>query len=70
MKSKKGVAGKGTGASARRHIKRLNSNRTYAQIGRLVGRDESTISAIANGAIKNPPANLISRLSKVKGKKK
>ena len=68
---KKGVAGKKTGAKTRAAIDKAQAKgSTNKQIARAAGRSESVISAIDNGTIKNPPANLAARISKAKVTKK
>ena len=66
-KPMKGVAGKGTGAAARKAIAtKKKGGCTTAQIARAARRDPSTILAIASGEIKNPPANLAGNIRKLK----
>ena len=69
--NKKGVAGKGTGESARAAIqKAINGGHTLEEIGRAAGRDASTISDIRSGEIKNPPPELVSAIRGMKAKPK
>lgn len=69
--NKKGVAGKGTGSSARAAIqKAIDGGHTLEEIGRAAGRDASTISAIRSGEIKNPPPELADAIRRLKPKKK
>ncbi len=64
---KKGVAGKGTGTTARKAIaKARKKGSTTKDIAKSARRDESTISAIEAGVIKNPPANLAKNVAKSK----
>lgn len=68
---KKGTAGNRTGSSARSSIRAAQSRGcSVNSIARSTGRDSSTISKIASGAIKNPPRNLASNVRKCKAKKK
>ena len=68
---KKGVAGKKTGAKTRKAIDKAQAKgSTNKQIARAAGRSESVISAIDNGTIKNPPANLAGKIAKAKVTKK
>jgi transcriptional regulator with XRE-family HTH domain len=60
---KKGVAGKNTGSSTRNAIQAaINRGCTQEQIGNESGRSSSVISAILNGTIENPPADLAQRI--------
>lgn len=68
--SKKGVAGKKTGGSARKAISAARKRgATTKQIARAARRDDSTIALIETGVIKNPPKNLAANVRKVKGSK-
>jgi len=70
-KPKKGVAGKNTGAKARKAIrKQVKKGSTLKQIGTATGRDDGTIGRIESGEIKNPPADLAAKVSKAKVTKK
>lgn len=61
----KGVAGKKTGAPARKLIRELEKKgMTQEQIGRKARRSASTIGQIKSGDIKNPPNDLVKRLRK------
>ena len=69
-KPMKGVAGKGTGAAARKAIRsKVNMGCTMAEIGRMAKRSPGTISAILSVVIKNPPKNLAGNVRKAKCKK-
>ena len=66
-KPKKGTAGKSTGGKARAAISKAKSQgATNESIAKAARRDASTISAIASGKIKNPPANLAGNVRKAK----
>lgn len=68
-KGKKGTVGKKTGVANRKAIKSaVNKCNTLEQIGRATGRSASTISKIASGEIKNPPAGLSARINKMSKK--
>ncbi len=70
-KPMKGVAGKGTGAKARKAIKSANKRgATDKDVGRATNRSASTISQIKSGDIKNPPKNLAANARKAKASKK
>ena len=70
-KPKKGVAGKNTGAAARKAIDaKQKQGLTNKQIGAAAKRSPGVISAIDRGVIKNPPSNLAGNVRKAKGKKK
>ena len=61
-KPKKGVAGKNTGASARKAISKAKAKgSTTKDIAKATNRDPSTVAAIEAGTIKNPPKNLSSQ---------
>lgn len=70
-KPEKGVAGKKTGATARKAIAAAKKRgSTVKQIAKAAKRDPSTISDIASGEIKNPPKNLAANVRKAKTTKK
>lgn len=70
-KPRKGVAGKGTGGSARKAIRAAQKRGcTLSSIARSTRRDPSTIGDIASGKIKNPPRNLAGAVRKCKAKKR
>jgi hypothetical protein len=62
---KKGEEGKGTGAAARRMIKKLQEEMTLEEIGSKVDRSASTLTDILSGDISNPPDELIEKLRKL-----
>lgn len=64
-KPKKGVAGKNTGAAARKAIiTAQKKGMTLEEIGNIANRSASVISAIKTGEIKNPPRNVASNIRK------
>ena len=66
-KPKKGVAGKNTGTAARKAISAARKRGSTTQdIARAARRDDSTISAIETGVVKNPPKNLAAAVRKAK----
>jgi len=70
-KPQKGVAGKNTGAAARKAIdEKQKKGLTNEQIGKAAKRSPGVISAIDRGVIKNPPSDLAGNVRKAKGKKK
>jgi len=70
-KPEKGTAGKNTGTAARKAIEKAKGRGATAEsIGKATNRDESTITQIAAGSIKNPPADLAGNVAKAKTVKK
>ncbi len=73
-KTPKGQAGEGTGAAARRELKRLqDGGMSYGDISAAlaaldgdVERSESTLTSIANDVIHNPPESLVAALRGIK----
>ena len=64
---RKGVAGKNTGATARKAINSaIKRGASLKSIGKAARRDPSTISDIKRGEIKNPPSNLAKNVRKAK----
>ena len=69
--SAKGGQGKKTGPKTRKAIRdKLKQGATLEEIGMAVGRDDSTIGAILNGVVKNPPNGLAGKIRSIKVKKK
>ena len=67
---KKGVAGKGTGGTARKLInKAMKKGKTNVDIGKTAGRSGNTISQIKRGDITNPPKELLKGLKRAAGGK-
>lgn len=68
----KGMAGDNTGGAARSALKKLtDAGMSFADISKALGtggtgRSPGVLSAIANGEIKNPPADLIAALRRIK----
>ena len=63
LEFKKGVAGENTGGEIRRIIKSLLAKgATISQISVIISRSDSVTRAIENGAISNPPQELLEAL--------
>ncbi len=68
---KKGVAGRGTGGTARKAIRAAKKRgASTPAIARAARRKPSTINNIASGNIKNPPKNLAKNVRKAKSSRK